>query len=251
MNFNNKEILSKQEAKIIYREGDCTVKSFNEDYSKAMVLNEALNQARVEETGLNIAKVREVRKDGERWAIVLDYIPGKTLAELMQLHPEREDEYLKLFVSLQMEVHLKTCPMLGRLTEKMHRKIDMTSFNDTIKYELHTRLDGMPKHRKLCHGDFNPTNIIITDDGTPYIIDWAHATQGNASADVARTFLLFNLEGKVELAEKYIELFCAMSRTDRRYVNKWIPIVAASQSVKGKKGEETLLRRWVDVVEYE
>ncbi|NLM56933.1 MAG: phosphotransferase [Clostridiales bacterium] len=251
MSFEGKEIISKQEAKIIYREGDCTVKSFNEDYSKAMVLNEALNQARVEETGLNIAKVREVRKDGERWAIVLDYIPGKTLAELMQLHPEREDEYLKLFVSLQMEVHSKTCPMLGRLTEKMHRKIDLTSFSDTIKYELHTRLDGMPKHNKLCHGDFNPTNIIITDEGTPYIIDWAHATQGNASADVARTFLLFNLEGKVELAEKYIELFCKMSGTDRRYVNKWIPIVAASQSVKGKKGEETLLRRWVDVVEYE
>jgi hypothetical protein len=34
-------------------------------------------------------------------------------------------------------------------------------------------------------------------------------------------------------------------------VQKWIPIVAASQSVKGKPEERELLFRWVDVVDYE
>ena len=47
-----------------------------------------------------------------------------------------------------------------------------------IHIYLHTRLESMPKHNKVCHGDFNPSNVIITDDGTPYIIDWSHATQG-------------------------------------------------------------------------
>jgi aminoglycoside phosphotransferase (APT) family kinase protein len=68
------------------------------------------------------------------------------------------------------------------------------------------RIESMPKHDKLCHGDFNPSNIIITPNGTPYILDWAHATQGNASADVARTYLLFMLAGQKEIAEKYIKL---------------------------------------------
>ena len=27
----------------------------------------------------------------------------------------------------------------------------------------------------------------IAENGTPYILDWSHATQGNASAEVART----------------------------------------------------------------
>ncbi len=114
-----------------------------------------------------------------------------------------------------------------------------------------TRLESMPKHNKICHGDFNPTNIIIQNDGTPYIIDWAHVTQGNASADVARTYLLFWLEDDIDGAEKYLNLFCKKSDTAKQYIQKWLPIVAASQSVKGKPEERQFLLGWVDVVEYE
>ncbi|MDR2750332.1 MAG: aminoglycoside phosphotransferase, partial [Clostridiales bacterium] len=35
------------------------------------------------------------------------------------------------------------------------------------------------------------------------------------------------------------------------YVQKWLPIVAASQSVKSKPQEAELLRKWVNVVDYE
>ena len=65
----------------------------------------------------------------------------------------------------------------------------------------------MPKHTKLCHGDFNPSNIIVGDDGKLYVIDWVHASQGNASADVARTYLLLSLKDKKK-AELYMDLFC-------------------------------------------
>ena len=109
----------------------------------------------------------------------------------------------------------------------------------------------MPKHAKVCHGDFNPSNIIITEDGTPYILDWAHATQGNASADVARTYLLFCLAGDTDGAKVYLDTFCRMSDTAKQYVEKWMPIVAASQSVKGNAEEREFLLSWVDVVDYE
>ena len=109
----------------------------------------------------------------------------------------------------------------------------------------------MPKHDKVCHGDFNPSNIIIAEDGTPYIIDWSHATQGNASADAARTYLLFWLGGDMNGAKKYLDLFCAKSNTAKQYVQKWMPIVAASQSVKGNEKEREFLLSWVDVVDYQ
>ena len=133
----------------------------------------------------------------------------------------------------------------------MNRKISESSLDATTRYELHTRLEGMPKHKKVCHGDFNPSNIVITPEGKPYIIDWNHATQGNASADIARTYLLFCLENKNELAEKYLDLFCKKSDTAKQYVQKWMPIVAASQSVKGNEHEREFLLRWADVVDYE
>lgn len=251
MNIKDDQIIAVRATKKIYRDGDRVIKMFDESYSKADVLNEALNQARVEETGLHIPKLLEVLKIDGKWAIVSEYINGKTLQQLMDETPEKQDYYLELFVDLQMEVHSKESPLLTMLRDKMNRKISATTLSATTRYELHTRLDGMPKHRKVCHGDFNPSNIIITEDGTPYILDWSHATQGNASADVARTYLLFCLNGDTELANKYLSLFCKKSDTAKQYIQKWIPIVAASQSVKGKPEEREFLLHWIDVVEYE
>lgn len=237
--------------KTIYRDGDNTIKLFNEEISKANVLNEALNQSRVEETGLKIPHVREVCRIDGKWAIVSDYIEGVTLEELMKQNPEKIDEYINLFVDLQMEVQSKHAPLLNKLKDKMNRKISETGLDATTRYELHTRLEGMPKHKKVCHGDFNPSNIIITPDGTPYVIDWAHATQGNASADVARSYLLFYLNGMNEVGDKYLETYCKKSDTAKQYVQKWIPIVAASQLSKGNAEEREFLLHWIDVVDYE
>lgn len=244
-------IIAVRNNKTVYRDGEVTLKVFDSTYSKADVLNEALNQARVEETGLHIPKIREITMTDGKWTIVSDYIKGKTLAQLMQENPGKKDEYLELFVDLQLEVQSKNCPLLTKLKDKMNRKISQTDYDATTRYELHTRLDGMPKHNKLCHGDFNPSNIIVTEDGTPYILDWAHATQGNASADAARTYLLFWLNGDIDGAEKYLDLFCAKSNTEKRYVQKWMPIVAASQTVKGNEKEREFLHSWVNVVDYE
>lgn len=246
-----KEIIAVRPTKTVYRDGDLTIKVFNENFSKADILNEALNIARVEQTGINIPAVKAVTMVDGKWAIVTDYIEGKTLAQLMSENPDKEDEYIEKFVDIQLEMHSHQAPMLTKLWDKMQRKISETDFDATTRYDLHTRLDSLPKHHKLCHGDFNPSNIIIKDDGTAYIIDWSHATQGNASADVARTYLLFNLQGKKELAEKYLNLFCKKSDTAKQYVQKWLPIVAASQTVKGNKEEREFLNGWVNVVEYE
>ncbi len=249
--MNLDRIIAVRTNKTVYRDGEYCVKLFDDDFSKVDVLNEALNQARVEETGLNVPKIIEVTKIDGKWAIVSEYIQGKTLARLMEENPEKKDEYLEKFVDLQIEVQSKKCPLLTKLRDKMNRKIDLTNLDDSIKYELHTRLEGMPKHNKLCHGDFNPSNIIIKDDGTAYFIDWSHATQGNASADVARTYMLFWLAGDIEGAEKYLNLFCQKSGTDKRYVQKWMPIVAASQSVKGHEKEREFLMSWIDVAEFQ
>ena len=244
-------VIAVRTGKTVYRDGDKTIKVFDEDYKKSDVLNEALNQARVEETGLNIPKVIEVTKVDGKWAIVTEYIKGKTLAQLMEENPDKFDEYLELFVDLQISVHEKKCPLLNKLKDKMNRKITEADLDATTRYELHTRLEGMPKHNKVCHGDFNPSNIIINEEGVPYIIDWSHATQGNASADVARTYLLFWLKGDIEGAKKYLDLFCKKSDTAKQYIQKWLPIVAASQSVKGNAEEREFLLSWVNVVDYE
>ena len=244
-------VIAVRKAKKVYLDGNKCIKVFNESYSKADVLNEALNQARIEETGLNIPKLHEVTMVDGKWAIVLDYIKGKTLAKLMEENPDKKDEYLNRFVDIQVEIHSKTCPKLNRLKDKMTQKISIANIDENTRFDLHARLQDMPKHYKVCHGDYNPSNVIIAEDGTPYIIDWAHATQGNASADAARTYLLFCLAGDKETAEKYLDLFCKKENVEKKYVQKWMPIVAASQSVKGNEEDREFLLSWVNVFDYQ
>lgn len=244
------EAIAERKTKTVYRDNDKTIKLFIENYSKSNILNEALNQARVEETGLNVPKLLEVTKMDNRWALVSEHIEGRSLQEIMDENPEKLEEYMDLFVDLQLKVLAQRAPMLNKLKDKMQRKIAETDLNATMKYDLNTRLESMPKNNQICHGDFNPSNIIIKPDGIPYVIDWAHVTQGNGAADAARTYLLFNLDGKKEEAEIYLRKFSEKSNTEKRLIQKWIPIVAAAHLSKTSEEERAFLMNWIDVVDY-
>ncbi|MCI8309049.1 MAG: phosphotransferase [Clostridia bacterium] len=253
MYLNLDNPIAERKTKTVYKDADKTIKLFIENYSKSNILNEALNQARVEEgTDLNVPKLLEVSKIDNRWAIVSEHIEGTPLNKLMEEHPEKEDEYLNLFVDIQLEVLSHKVSLLNKIKEKFKRKInELEDINDNVRYELLQRLDGMKDHDKLCHGDFNPSNIIIKDDGSHYIIDWSHVTAGNASADCAKSFLLFSMEGKKDLADKYLNLFSEKSQIKMSNIQRWIPIVAAAQKSKCSPEENEFLNNWIDVLDYE
>ena len=181
MKLEEKDLIVARPYKKVYLSGDSVVKVFEESHPKKYVFNEALNQAIVEETGLNTAKVQEVSQIDGKWALVLERKRGKTMEEVMDEDPANLEKYMDQFVSLQLEMHSKQAPMLNKLKDKLNRQISsLTAISATTRYELHTRLDSMPKHVKVCHGDFIPSNVIVGEDGSLTIIDWAHATQGNA-----------------------------------------------------------------------
>ena len=253
MEFNLNNEIARRSTKTVYEDNGKTIKLFVENYSKADILNEALNQARVEEaTDLYMPKLLAVTMINNRWALVSEHIEGTPLDVLMEQHPEKFDEYLRKFVEIQLTILSKQVPLLNRLKEKYRRRInEATNINDNIKYELLQRLEGMKSHTKLCHGDYNPSNIIINEKGEYFIIDWSHVTQGNASADVARTYLLFSIQGKTDVAEKYLDLFAEMSGIPKTNIQRWIPIVAASQMSKGNPEEQEFLSKWVDILDYE
>lgn len=253
MEYNLNNPIAERQTKTVYKDGDKTIKLFVENYLESNILNEALNQARVKEaTDLNIPKLIEVGKIGNRWALVFEHIEGTPLNKLMEEHPEKLDEYLNRFVDIQLNVLSHTVPLLNRIKDKFRRKLTATScIDENTKFDLLQRLEGMEEQTKLCHGDFNPSNIIIRDDGSAYIIDWAHVTKGSGAADAARTFLLFSMDGKDELARKYIELFAEKSKIAVKDVQRWLPIVAATQMTKEKAEEQEFLSKWINVVEYQ
>ena len=127
------KIIAVRTGKTVYKDGDRVIKVFENGYSKADILNEALNQARIEETGLNIPKILGVSTENGKWAIISEYIKGKTLAQLMTENPDKFDEYLERFVDIQMEIHSKKAPLLTKLKDKMNRKINQADIDATTR----------------------------------------------------------------------------------------------------------------------
>lgn len=251
MKLEEKNLIVKRPYKEVYKCDECVVKVFEPGHPKSDVFNEALNTARVEEAGLDIPKVKEVTQIDGKWALSIEYKAGKTLEEMMEGDKGNLEKYMEDFVDLQLTIHNKTSPLLNKLKDKLSRQINgLKELDATTRYELLTRLESMPKHNKVCHGDFNPSNVIVGKNGKMTVVDWAHATQGNASADAAMTYLLFALKDQAA-ADMYMKIFCKKSDTAMQYVQQWLPIVAASQLTKDNELEKDFLMKWIDVMDYQ
>ena len=137
MDFNLNEPIAERKTKTVYKDGNKTIKLFVENYSKAAILNEALIQARVEEnTDLKISKLLEVTKVENRWALVTEYVDGTPLDVLMEQNPEQEDEYLGVFIDMQLEVLSKRVPSLNRIKDKYKRKLEAANnLNENVKFK--------------------------------------------------------------------------------------------------------------------
>lgn len=240
--------------KVVYDLGDKIAKVFNETKPVSDVFNEALNLARINECGIRSPKALEVTKlegDEAGWALITTKVPGVTLAEKIEAEPQRFGEYLEQFVDLQIEIHGYSSPLLNRQDDKYARMINsLEAINATTRYNLLERLDGLKKGTAVCHGDFNPSNVIVSEDGTLSVCDWAHATQGAPAADVAMTYLLFSLTSK-EQAEAYLDTYCERADMAKQIVRQWLPVIAASELARKRKVNEEFLMSWVHVFDYQ
>lgn len=240
--MNLERVIAVRNSKTVYRDGDRCIKTFDTDYSKADVLSEALNQVLAEETGLNVPKIFEVTAIDDKLAVISEYIKGKPLSRLMEENPNKKEEYMNLFVDIQCGIHSKSCPLLNRLKDKMKSRISEAKLDEDIRRELCVRLEGTSDCNNLCHGDFNPSNIIISECGTPYILDWSRAARGSVAVDAAVTYLLFRLDGDTEGAEQYLELFCKKSKSERKDLLRLTALAAVALSTeKHGKARELLL----------
>ena len=245
-------VLLERVDKVVTRDKNTVLKIFGPTYKVSAILNEAMNEARAAETGLPVAKVIEVLKLRDHWCIRREWVEGKTLADVMASDKKNLMKYLKEFVAIQCEIFSKTSERMGNLADKLDKQISASPLPKETRYDLHMKLQSFARGKALCHGDFNPTNVIITPEGEWRVIDWSHVRLGDPLADVARTYLLFWLAGYVAAAEKYMTLACEALKAKVADVQKWLPIVAAAESAKeqSKKNSELLLH-WASVVDYE
>ena len=251
---SNKVEIVHRSNKVVYRDGDRLIKVFNDRKPGSDVFNEALNDERVSEAGGRVPRVLEVSQvqEGEwagSWALALEYIPGRSLEQVIDEDEENIDKYFDQFVDLQLQVQSGNAPLLNRQKDKLRRMINgVKSIDPSVRYDLQMRLDGLKGGSKVCHGDFVPSNIIIPEDGSdPYVVDWAHVTAGIPAVDAAQTYLLFKVEHP-DSAEKYLNLYSKKSDTAKQIIMNWVPVVAAAELARGRKTREKFLMRQIEAV---
>ena len=221
--------------KEFYRDGDNMTVLFPAGYPLSRVLAEAENQAFAKEAGIAVPEIKEITNHGGRWALTTELVGSRLLSNIIN-ECGMSDELLDKFTALQIHIHSKKSYDLHKQRENMHRLLGDAPLDPTIRYELHTLLDSLPKHNKLCHGAYLPSCVIVSDDGELFAVDWSCATQGNASCDAAYTYLSLLLDRGSEVAERYVSAFCKKSDIAKDYVIKWESIVAASM-LKGRSEE--------------
>ena len=236
-------VIAVRNTKTVYRNGEICIKVFNEGVKKSEILSEAQNLAMMEETGMSVPELIDVKKIEDKWAITTRYVKGKTLAMKMKESPEEIDDYIDRFTDIHMDIITRKCKYLDRLTDKLNTKICDSRLAATERYDLHARLYDMTQRDNICHGDFNPTNVIVSEDGTVYIVDWSRVCRGNMLADIANTYVEFMVDMDEETAEKYVAAMCDKLNIKREKIDKWIPIIAVSNSVGANRERRTKLMK--------
>ncbi len=188
MNDLEKPIATGRTAEIYpYGEGK-VLKLFFSSTPQAWIDKEVAVGRYIQETPLPVPKVFESVNIEGREGVVYERIAGPSLLNELGTKPWNAARYARLMAEMHVQVHEVEAP------ENLETQRDWArgGIPETrkISKDQQTRvlqlLDSLPAGSQLCHGDFHPGNIVVTQRG-PVIIDWMTASRGVAGGDVART----------------------------------------------------------------
>ena len=239
--MNPDRVIAVRTGKTIYRDGENCIKTFDGDYSVPDVFSEALKQSLAAEAGLNAPAIKGGESVNGRLAIVSEFIRGETMEAAMREHSAKKDEYLRRMAALQYGIHKKEGLFFETFKRKAAEKIKISEADEDVKQKLLRAAEALPEGKSSLHGDLTAANVVFGDDGRDYVLDWAHAENGEPAADAAITYLSFLLKDGEEKADKYLACFCSLSGESEAAVRKYIPLAAAVKAARSNEDERKAL----------
>ena len=178
----------------VFAWGDTHVlKLYRANYSSSAAEREANLVQAVIEAGVATPAVTETVTLNDRVGLLFARIDGPTMFKALLGQPSDVPTYAHLLAELHYKLHKLANSALPDLHERLYGRLQQTPHEASIPtstiHNIQALLDQLPRGDALCHGDFGPHNVLMTDNG-PVIIDWVDATRGEPAADVARTMLL-------------------------------------------------------------
>jgi aminoglycoside phosphotransferase (APT) family kinase protein len=187
-------------------------------------------------------RVLDVRQIKDRWGVIMSRLEGQNLASILS-DGRQSRPYMEEMARLHVAIHRHHAPMLPALKAWLWGEIRTagTKIGDTLPLQgLLDRLAKMPDGDWLCHGDFQPSNVMWSP-GNASIMDWPNATRGDPAIDVCQSWLLMERRDKL-LASAYIDAYGRESGRKPKDILHWSPIVAAARLADDVPGEVERLK---------
>lgn len=216
MNLRNP--IAKGNTAEIYLCDNKVVKLFKEYFPNTESLYEAQKQKYAYSCGLHVPKVFEVTEIQGRQAIIMEYVEGESVGELLLNNLSKAEYFISICVSIQQKIHAISVNSneIEPMEERLYRQINSVhDLDEKQKGNILKKLDSITFEPRVCHGDVN-------------IIDWVDASSGDIRADVFRTYLLYS-QNSVELAEMYLHMYCKKTGLLRDEIFQWAPIISAAR----------------------
>ena len=223
-------VIAVRNNKTIYRDGDKCIKVFRCGYSAADVMQEAFQQAYVHELGIPVPQLFSVLQYRNEWAIEMQYIRGKTMQQALTETDAETASYITMLAELHMKLHRMTAPRLPYQWDMIAQRLSNVD-KEVISGDAPAE-DSCSQNRCLCHGDFQPSNILIGNDSVLYVTDWSQASQGDPCFDTAVTYLLLAMEMGDRAAEHYLREYVRMTGASEEKIRAcFVPSAAARMAV--------------------
>lgn len=188
-------------AEIFQLENNRILKLFKSGYSKDAMLHEYHNHKVVSGLLESAPKLYEIVEENGRFGYIMEKINGINLAELL-LNEQAFTDAMEQFVSLHKEWNKEASPEVISYKDWMKAVVADKEGNT----ELLEKISHLPNGNILCHGDFHPYNILVTENNRLIVIDFANVCRGPKEYDIARTYFLMEEAGAKRLAEAYLEM---------------------------------------------
>lgn len=242
-------IISVSNRTTVFRDGGNAVKVYRASYPKSSILNEGMNLTLAEELGLPVPQFRQITTVENRWAMIMDYIAGKTFLRMLTESPLKTDALLSRWTALQRTIHEKRCAALPQVNDLAAQRIEASGLPSDLIRRLSARLQTLPRGHEVCHGEFALSNAMESAGGKAFALDWKHAMQGSGEADGAWTYLLMQLDGFDKEAELYRERFVSLKGVDAALFEQWIPLGAAAHYRESNERKRALLLSYIETAD--
>jgi len=160
-----------------------------------------------------------------RQGIIYERVNGSSMLKLSITKPWLLFQFARQLAELHTEVHKNKVTDLPAQRVSLVGVIQqLEGLPPDLNSSVLKLLDGLPDGNTLCHFDFHPDQVLITDNG-PVVIDWMTAQQGHPLSDVARTCVILKF-GQVPYGSWVMRMIVNIWREFfyRTYINRYLEL---------------------------